>query len=71
MSTWNPFNSSTEPETPRHPLPPACPTAPNQPPSARVAAHLAFTPDPAQARFLDATQKRTGRSPSAVREFLQ
>jgi hypothetical protein len=94
MSTWNPFNSSTEPETPRHPRPLACPTAqasplrtqrtpklcpdPDQPPSAWVAAHLGFTPDPAQARFLDATQKRlafvgsrqSGKSQTAAAKAL-
>ena len=94
MSTWNPFNSSTEPETPRHPRPLACPTAqasplrpqrtpklcpdPDQPPSAWVAAHLGFIPDPAQARFLDATQKRlafvgsrqSGKSQTAAAKAL-
>ncbi|MCA2971569.1 MAG: hypothetical protein INH43_23895, partial [Acidobacteriaceae bacterium] len=39
--------------------PKLCPVPdPGLPPSAWVAAHLGFTPDPAQARFLDATQKR-------------
>ena len=96
MSIWNPFNSSTEPETPRHPRPLARPTAtasplaqpgtpklcpvpdPDLPPSAWVAAHLGFTPDPAQARFLDATQKRlafvgsrqSGKSQTAAAKAL-
>ena len=96
MSIWNPFNSSTEPETPRHPRPLARPTAtasplaqpgtpklcpvpdPDRPPSAWVAAHLGFTPDPAQARFLDATQKRlafvgsrqSGKSQTAAAKAL-
>ncbi|MFN9895889.1 MAG: hypothetical protein ACK58M_22025 [Acidobacteriota bacterium] len=94
MSTWNPFNSSTEPETSRNPRPLAHPTAtasplpqpgppklcpnPDLPPSAWVAAHLGFIPDPAQARFLDAPQKRlafvgsrqSGKSQTAAAKAL-
>ena len=52
--------------------PKLCPVPdPDLPPSAWVAAHLGFTPDPAQARFLDGSQKRTGRvGPAPMGEGL-